>query len=121
MGKINTTGVPGVRISKGVYLIDKEYKGQRITRRVGSIENTSLEDVKTILTKEMYLIDNPETDRKFTDGSKLSVLDALEYLWEERLKYKKYANAITCYLKQVSARLGNKLVKALRFDGDFAP
>lgn len=114
MGKINTTGVPGVRINKGVYLIDKEYKGQRITRRVGSIENTSLEDVKTILTKEMYLIDNPETNRKFTDGSKLSVLDALEYLWEERLKYKKYANAITCYLKQVSARLGNKLVKDLK-------
>ncbi len=114
MGSINK--YPGIYIRRGKYILDKVYKGQRIHRTIGSVDDISIEDADTELTAEKYRIDNPSSEIPETriESNSLTVEDALDYLWEQRLKHKDYAKDIRHILTSVNRRLGSKLVKQVK-------
>ncbi len=113
MGKLKT-GVKGVTIQDGKFVVSKQYKGTKIFKRFGNSSPETLEEVKTFITEQMYLIDNPEPDDEFPDSSSLTIQEALEYLWKHHLQYKDYAIQIKHQLTRLNERLGDKIALKLK-------
>lgn len=116
MGSINK--LEGVHIRKGKYVLDKVYKGERIYKTLGPVESVTKSDAETALTAEKYRIDNPAKENEIPnieiDSSSLTIEDALDYLWEHRLKHKNYAKDIKHILSNVTKRLGSFLIKDVK-------
>ncbi len=99
------SGIKGVTVINGKYVIDKQYRGQPIYKTLDYVENMSRDDVMKSITEEMYKIDNPKPENEFPDSSSLTVQYALEYLWENRLQYKSYAKDLKHQLKSSQVTL----------------
>lgn len=117
MGKVKTQKklLNGLRIVSGKYLIDKVYKGQRIYKRLGFVDEMTILDAMAILEDELHKIDLGKTCDEVTEERSLTITvrEALNYLWEKRLKFKSYANDIKPNLSALSSRIGNRTVASL--------
>lgn len=112
--KKRRTGVRGINIINGRYIIDKIYKSERIYCRLDSIDEMTLDKAQSRLTQEMYKIDHMITTERLPDKSSLKVSNVLDYLWKKRLKHKPYAKDIKHILSSVDQRLGKKLLMKLK-------
>ncbi len=113
MGNIKI-GIKGVSTRDGQYVVNKQYKGHSIYKRLGTTETITIDEVQKFITKQMYLIDHPDPVDAFPDARSLKIRKALEYLWENHLKHKNYAKEIKHQLTRLDERLGDKLVLSIR-------
>lgn len=102
----------GVKIRNGKYVIDKQYKGTPIYQTLKPVSEMTLEDAYRVLYKLIDEVDEGTYEQKKLSRS-LTVDDALNYLWEKRLKHKSYSNDLTHILSRVSEKLGPKLITKL--------
>lgn len=113
-GKKVNRCVKGITVIDGKHVVSKQYKGKKIFKRLGTVDEMSLDEDKTYLTEQMHLMDHPPAEDAFPASGSLTIRNALDYFWENHLLYKSYAKDIRHQLTRLSERLGHKFVLKVR-------
>jgi integrase len=110
--KKKQSGIRGIKIQDDRYVLDKVYRSIRIYETLDPVTEMSVNDAHAILAERITAI---RQNKYFPEkaGSSLTVTEALEHLWEHRLKHKTYAASVRNNLDAVADRLGDKRVADL--------